>query len=83
MLQGIPSQKITVLTVSALTHTLLSVYKPPLLSIVRFLKCVETVASGVSTLRIKVPSWLANKTMYELKALILSATVRSSLRLGN
>jgi hypothetical protein len=53
------------------------------LSTVRFLKCVETVASGVSTLSIKVPSWLANKTTYELKALILSATVRRSFRLGN
>jgi hypothetical protein len=59
------------------------VYKPPLLSRMRFLKCVDTVASGVSTFRIRVPSWLASRTIYELKDLILSATVRMSLSPGN
>jgi len=83
MLYNITSQITTVFTLLAFTHTSLSVYKPPVLSTVRFLKCVETVASGVSTLRIKVPSWLANKTIYELRAFILSATVRRSFRLGN
>jgi hypothetical protein len=82
-LHNVTSQNTIVFTLLALTHTSLSVYKPPVLSTVRFLKCVETVASGVSTLKIKVPSWLASKTIYELKAFILSATVRRSFRLGN
>jgi hypothetical protein len=59
------------------------VYKPPLFSMTRFLKYVDTVASVVSTLRIKVPSWLAKRTMYGLKAFILSATVRMSFSPGN